>query len=53
MVTFRVKLRFHTRRKLSALDRVQGHPRLARIGGRVNRNLPHRKPVIARRLSSA
>jgi hypothetical protein len=39
MVTFRVKPRFQTRRKLSDSDGTQGRPRLARIGGQVNRNL--------------
>jgi hypothetical protein len=40
MVTFRVKLKVPNRRTLSDLNRAQGRPRLARIGGRVNRNLP-------------
>jgi len=39
MITFGVKLRFPNLRKLSDLDRARGHPRLARIAGRVNRNL--------------
>jgi hypothetical protein len=39
MVTFRVKLRFQARASC-LIPMAQGGPRLARITGRVNHNLP-------------